>query len=560
MIHPSCLPLPADQLLNSGGNVATLILVSMLLALMISALLAPLMRRMYRQKVARLMAMNHLVPPSTLPAAQAGELHQGVHHSFDAGRLCTLAEQGEQRIRRATLLAGLMFMTMALLIPVLNQLPASDVVGFVILAAPLAAGIAHNNWPSRQPWRARGVTWVALALAGLVCVNEWPDSRQEAENMNEAEAVMFGLACGTAYFVSFHRSLRGQVLPLVCMTGMPLLITFALNILAEQQLGTCWQSLASAETGVLAGSSRHLLMMLPTLLGTWAGLRLLVHLAGWVDKGWLSEVSLVSSYTLLIWTTCLCVSLEQHPAWTALMLLAWVGATVGAYVLALGPKPHAGPAPQLLMLRVFSNDTRHHDLLDVVQGRWRLLGPVHQIGGPDMVAMNVDPHEAMKFLTNRLHELFLPTGIGLADLQARLSTQPDKEGRFRINEVFCFNTAWQATVVQLMQLSDVVLLDVRGMSDNRHGTGFEIDQLASRGLLRRVLAVGNAQTNWLHVDELVRKAGQQPAMLQRVREDELVGDELFRRLCECAAWTADEGQVVKDAVGLEERFVSTQRC
>lgn len=533
MIHPSCLALPADQRTFADGTAMALIAI-MLVALVVSALLSPLMRRRYRQKVTRLMGMNQLMPQANVGTTLPEEQTEAARHAFDAKHLQTWAEQGERRIRRATLVACLVFSGVAFVMGLLKHSSASDGLAFVVMAMVAAAGPAHCNWPSRRLWRARAVTWGALIMAGVACWGMWPETPKDAQETSELEAVLYALAFGATYFVVFHRSLRGQVLPILCLALVWMLTLATLTSLVEQHLGSCWNSLASAETGVLAVSAQHLVFMLPSLLGLWLGLRALARLSSWLEQGWLSELSLISLYNLVIWATLLCATLELHGGWTALILVAWVGATVMAYALALGPKAHDGPSPQLLVLRVFSNESRHHNLLDVVQGRWRLLGPVHQIGGPDMVAMNVDPHEAMKFLTNRLHELFLPTGIGLADLQARLATQPDKEGRYRINEVFCFNTAWQATVVQLMQLSDVILLDVRGFNAQRGGTGFEIDQLATRGLLRRVLAVGNAQTDWRHVDELVRKAGQQPALLQRVREDELVGDELFRKLCEGA--------------------------
>lgn len=548
MIHHSCLPLPAEQLMLSQGQ-SVLVFLFMLAALAVSALLAPLMRRRYRQKVTRLMGMNQLMPQVHEDAAP-DEQPERPRHALDAKRLYSLAEQGELRIRRATAVAYLTFILVPLLMQVLTLNPVEDVLEFMVGAAVMGAAPAHSNWPSRRLWRKRAMVFGAIAMGVASSFLAWPETPQEVAENPAYLAVLFGLAFGATFYVTFHRSLRGQMLPIFCIVLTWTLTTAAVVGLGQQYLGTCWQRMTSAEGGVFAASTQLLLYVFPVMLGIWLGLRVLARLSDWVDKGWMSEVSLVSLYTLVIWATMLWATQELHMALTALLLVAWTGITVLAYALALGPKPHEGPAPQLLVLRVFSNDSRHHNLLDVVQGRWRLLGPVHQIGGPDMVAMNVDPHEAMKFLTNRLHELFLPTGIGLADLQARLATQPDKEGRYRINEVFCFNTAWQATVVQLMQLSDVILLDVRGFNVQRGGTGFEIDQLASRGLLRRVLAVGNAQTDWRHVDELVRKAGQQPALLQRVREDELVGDELFRKLCEGAAWkeaalAGDEGRGVE---------------
>jgi hypothetical protein len=61
----------------------------------------------------------------------------------------------------------------------------------------------------------------------------------------------------------------------------------------------------------------------------------------------------------------------------------------------------------LLILRVFARKSRQHALLDRMQQRWRDLGPVHQIGGSDLVELNVDLHECSMFLCGRRHELFL---------------------------------------------------------------------------------------------------------------------------------------------------------
>jgi hypothetical protein len=255
--------------------------------------------------------------------------------------------------------------------------------------------------------------------------------------------------------------------------------------------------------------------------GLWLAFRLLAVLARLIDHGWVSELSLPSLVALAVFALVMVMGqLPQdqttYSAWVTWVPLPWLAATLGAYAVALGHAPDEHDGPQLLMLRVFSEDTRRHGLLDAVQARWRYVGAVHQIGGPDMVAMNVDPYESTMFLANRLHALFLPAAASMAQLQARLVTRPDREGRFRINEVFCFNTAWRHTVVQLMQLSDVVVLDLRGLTAQREGTGFEIRQLAQHGLLDRVVAVGDASTDWLHVDALLRVEACEPSQLRRI--------------------------------------------
>jgi len=539
MIWAACQAMPAEDTLFNDGPLV-LAFGSLVISLFFAAALAPFVRRRYRNKVTRLMGLNQLAAPapdSSTPLPEATTPRR----TFKAEGLATVATQREKRIQRASLAAWAAFVGAALLLMVIKQDTVSDGLGFVLLMAVVGTGALQNNWPARQPWRAKGLLACSVALTVLMCWALWPDAQDKDFDDTLATALLLGPLFGAGYFVSFQRSLRGQVLPVFTLALCSVLGYMLLIGWAEQAFGTCWSKLDSGEAGPWAGAGHQLLIMLPTLLGLWLGFAALAGMARSLERGWVNEVSLVSLANLAFWAATVSTAYVSDKetmaaSWAPLLLLGWVAATVGAYALALGRPPDDGPGPQLLVLRVFSHHSRHHDLLDVVQGRWRMVGAVHQIGGPDMVALNVDPYESMKFLANRLHELFLPSGISLSALQARLHTRPDKEGRYRINEVFCFNTAWQATVVQLMQLSDVIVLDVRNMKAERHGTGFEISQLAQRGLLSRVVAVGDRDTDWAHVDTLMHQAGQDPATLQRLTNgDEDVAEALFQRLLGVAA-------------------------
>jgi hypothetical protein len=100
--------------------------------------------------------------------------------------------------------------------------------------------------------------------------------------------------------------------------------------------------------------------------------------------------------------------------------------------------------------------------------------------------------------------------------------------------LFCFNTAWRSAVEQSMNLSEVIVLDLRGFTRHREGTGYEIGLLAQGGLLPRVVAVRDAATRWPEVEALVREANTDPSPLAWVDED--VGAEaLFERLLAVAA-------------------------
>ena len=55
------------------------------------------------------------------------------------------------------------------------------------------------------------------------------------------------------------------------------------------------------------------------------------------------------------------------------------------------------------------------------------------------------------FLGMRTHQLFLPGEVTKERLLSRLDLAPDREGRFRIAEAFCFDSAWRSTVQVLIE-------------------------------------------------------------------------------------------------------------
>jgi hypothetical protein len=171
----------------------------------------------------------------------------------------------------------------------------------------------------------------------------------------------------------------------------------------------------------------------------------------------------------------------------------------------------------LLVLRVFSTSSATERLLDVVQTRWRFVGPVYEIAGPDLARLNIDAYEVEKFVTSRLHEVFLLSAGDRQQLLDRLDRTADREGRFRVNEMFCLESAWRQTVEELMKMSDAIVLDVRGFGRERQGTGFEVELLARNRLLSRVLAIGDATTDWEYFDGQIRNAGCAPADAARMQ-------------------------------------------
>jgi hypothetical protein len=515
---------PSDTLLADGP--ATLIAGLLVLALALATAAAPLLRRYYKRRVRRLMGLNQVAPPPV--AAAAGDAAQALEQRpappsgrYGAEALASLARQREHRVTRATVFAWLTFAGLAPVVAGVDpQAGLAARLGFLVMAALLALIPALTNLP--EDWNRRPP---AAALAGR-------------KGAGQAIRQPLWLARVGTYLALWYRRLRGQVLPMFVVLAAWLLLFLGTYAYMEARGGDAWLTrLDEAEEGSSIFTTAQLTVPLFWALCLWVAFRLLDGLAGLIRRGWVSELSLGSAVSLIVVAFIMVAAAdERHSFWSACAPLLWVAAALGAYALALGRPQGELTGPQLLVLRVFSEDTSQQKLLDQLQARWRYVGPVHQIGGPDMVDLNVDPYEASMFLGNRLHELFLPLASSLSQLKRRLQPAPDHEGRYFINEVFCFNTAWRSTVDQLMHLSDAIVLDLRGLTAHREGTSFEIRVIARAALLDKVRAVVDDTTDWAHVERLLRAEGADPGRLVRLNVGkDPQSEELFTGLLQAVA-------------------------
>lgn len=93
-----------------------------------------------------------------------------------------------------------------------------------------------------------------------------------------------------------------------------------------------------------------------------------------------------------------------------------------------GRRSEDPPAARLLLLRVFGHGRRSERLLDELTLRWRPVGTVALIAGPDLALRNIDPSELYGFLTGGLGREFVKDGADLAQRLARLDERQDPDG------------------------------------------------------------------------------------------------------------------------------------
>ncbi|EHR70067.1 hypothetical protein BurJ1DRAFT_1194 [Burkholderiales bacterium JOSHI_001] len=467
-----------------------------------AVLLSPLLQWAYVRGVQRFMGFRELAPP---PQAwwERRVRRQRRPAAVEAASALSLAgcmRQREARIRRATLAA---WATLALgslaLAPLQLDMGAGDTALMVVFVAALAAQPALVNL------RPDGSKWVLLAGIVLIAgVALWSEQNRDGETWLGAVAIV-----GLPYLVCVHRTRRALVVPLAVLVagvGLGLLVALVATSPGQclnpglQARGGDWAVLGVVMAGMVGGFT----------LCLWLSMRLLDGLAGLIDRGWLSDLSVVAIAGVAMITGFMTLSADHPRATVGVQLAlwaAWCVAVFAVYVIALRRQALPQHGRRLLMLRVFSKDNRAERLLDTLQARWQLAGPVMEIGGPDLVKLNLDIHEVIAFLNFRLHELFQPAAVPAEVLARSLHLDLDREGRFRVNELFCFDTSWKAVVEQLLGLADVVLLDLRGFNRDRGGTAHEVERLADRGLLPRVVAVHDGSTDWAFFEGRVAGRG-----------------------------------------------------
>ena len=150
---------------------------------------------------------------------------------------------------------------------------------------------------------------------------------------------------------------------------------------------------------------------------------------------------------------------------------------------------------RLLLLRVFGDSGRSERLMRGIGRSWRHIGSIQLIAGPDLALANLEPHEFIDFVSGRLSRAFIADATDLRERMDRAQGRPDPDGRFRVNEFFCHDDTWRATLQALARSSDAVLMDLRGFSRERSGCIYELGQLLELVPLRHITLLVDRTTD-----------------------------------------------------------------
>ena len=297
---------------------------------------------------------------------------------------------------------------------------------------------------------------------------------------------------------------------------------------------------------------------------------ILLHLAGFAAFGllgvpvllWLRnryEQKMMSDQSIALDAIWLLFGIAQSifvvfegPAWILSGLVAFavyrVVAWAGFSLLDRERSPSRKASTTLLLLRVFSLGRRSEKLFDALTKHWRYVGSVRLIAGPDLATTTIEPHEFLDFMGGRLARRFID---GPQTLRLRLSEEddePDRDGRFRVNDYFCHEDTWRMVLSRLAGGSDAVLMDLRGFSPQNAGCVYEINELINLVPLEKVVFVVDGTTDedflrltaresWERIRPTSPNRSSSPEQLPLLRLEGSGGDELralLRAVCDAA--------------------------
>jgi hypothetical protein len=170
------------------------------------------------------------------------------------------------------------------------------------------------------------------------------------------------------------------------------------------------------------------------------------------------------------------------------------------------------------------------------------------ITGPDVARSTVQPHQFLDFLSGKLTKHFMRDQASLERSLAERDHVQDPDGRFRINNFFCYADSWRSALPRLVEDGDAVLRDLRSFSETNTGCIHELRHLAQNVPFDRCLLIVDETTDEPFLERTLREAWEQlppgspnhsrspdEATVHRFESGTVAFRRLLRRLCDAGA-------------------------
>ena len=441
---------------------------------------------LYRRAVARGMRRRSDLaatgaPPPAVPIGLVREI--GLLEAESAPS-SWLVDQALRGIRRAQLFFGLAAVGYGLVavivlhhVEAMDWLPVRSVILGLIFSWPIVPTlIALSPVGRRERWLI-WAGWLALLLV-LLTIGHLPIAQSLSLLASLVALPLIFMLASSARAVSGAAWL---VAPALVIVGLAALELFPIVALLFDGV---W-------VGVLA---------LPFITRA-LGLLTLVPLHAWLLTR-VYQAKLVSDETLLLlqWWFVATVGFASFLApvgayAAALAFTPYAAFLVILLIAVLVLRPRRDSAVRLLLLRTFGARRRSTRLLREVTRQWRWVGSVELITAPDLATEALDPDEFLDFIRFRLSRRFVRDQSTVGRRLAELDVRPDRDGRYRINELMCHDDTWRPAVEAMISGVDVILLDLRGFGAQNAGVVEELERLVALVPLHKVVALMDDSTD-----------------------------------------------------------------
>lgn len=276
--------------------------------------------------------------------------------------------------------------------------------------------------------------------------------------------------------------------------------------------------LRAAEFTVLAAG---LLLSVPFVA---AALFFLVRLYEW---RWTSDQSLLIDATWFLFIACnmLVCGVDGDLASTIMCLLGfpgyWLTRSVGMLAIKSG---RTAEGPEVLVLRRFALGKRSETLFDSLTELWRFVGPVRLVAGVDLASRILQPQTFFSFVAQKLESRYVRSSQALSARLAKLAETRDPDGRFRVDEFFCYADTWLSAVTALIRRSDAAVMDLRGMQgrDKAGGWERELSEILAVMPIERLALLVDDNTDEKYLAKVLSNSAQSPDTALRLEEVNLI--------------------------------------
>src|SRR3954447_14290954 len=160
-------------------------------------------------------------------------------------------------------------------------------------------------------------------------------------------------------------------------------------------------------------------------------------------------------------------------------------------------------AYRLLLLRVFGGPDEREDLLDILSDTWRRIGVIDLIAASDMASGTLQSPMVEAFVLRRRNEQFIRVEAEVEEKLANRRSTLEGDARYPVNPVYCDPGVWQSVFQRLASGADVMLMDVRGFTEENAGCKLELEYLVEHAKPQRIVLLEDRRTDLQALDRVL---------------------------------------------------------